>query len=403
MNETVSVALGALRANKLRASLTMLGIVIGIAAVISVVGLGLGAQRSVSDRLSRLGTTLLQIEPNRERRGGVQWGETKRLTSSDATMLAERGTHFAGVQPQQTRDLQVVHGNRNTNTRIVGTTPNFLAIRGFELAAGRMFTSGENRGRQRVAVLGAAVVQELGYLSAATLLGENIRIGGQQFRVIGIMKPRGRTEAGSNPDAQVLIPLSTGRFRLFGADRLNSIYVRAWSEADVPAAMVEIQSIMRRAHGLTFEQADDFRVRNQADFLTAVQETAEVFTYLLAGIAAVSLVVGGIGIMNIMLVSVTERTREIGIRKALGATRRTILFQFLVEAVVICSLGGLVGVATGSGVLVVLREAFDMSAEIAPHAAAGAVVFAAAIGILFGVWPARRAARLDPITALRYE
>ncbi len=381
----------------------MLGIVIGIAAVIAVVGLGLGAQRSVQKRMARLGTTLLQINPQRERRGGVQWGERKRLTLADAAQLDEHGKHLAAVQPQQNRDLQVVHRDRNTVGRVTATTANFLFVRGFELAAGRMFTTGEDRGRQRVAVLGANVVAELGYLSPQTLIGERVRIGGQQFQVIGVMRPKGRAEAGGNPDSHVLIPLRTGRFRVFGNDRLNDIYALATSEEDVPLAMAEIQSILRRAHRLTFDAPDDFRIRNQSDALSIAGDTAQTFTYLLSGIAAVSLLVGGIGIMNIMLVSVTERTREIGIRKALGATRRTILLQFLIEAIVLCVSGGMIGVASGTAILLVLRDGFGWAAAIAPHAALGAVSFAAFIGIVFGVWPARRAAVLDPIVALRYE
>jgi putative ABC transport system permease protein len=403
MPEVVAVALGSLRANKLRASLTMLGIVIGIAAVITVVGLGLGAQASVDARLARLGTTLLQVNPQRERRGGVQWGELKRLTLDDAAALNERGRHFAGVQPQQDRDLQVVYRRGNTNARITATTANFLAVRGFELAAGRMFTTGEDRGLQRVAVLGWNVVTELGYLSGAALLGEHVRIGGKQFEVIGVMRPKGRADAGGNPDSQVLIPLRTGRFRLFGNDRLNDIYVLATNEASVPVAMEEIRTILRRAHRLRLDAPDDFRIRNQSDALSVMSDTTETFTVLVAGIAAVSLLVGGIGIMNIMLVSVTERTREIGIRKALGATRRTILTQFLVEAIVICLVGGVLGVATGSAFLVILREGFGWAATIAPVAIVGAVGFAALVGILFGVWPARRAAVMDPMAALRYE
>jgi putative ABC transport system permease protein len=403
MRDVFAVALGSLRANLLRSCLTMLGIVIGIAAVIAVIGLGLGAQRSVHDRLARLGTRLLQVNPQRERRGGVQWSDLKRLTTDDAHMLVERGTHFAAVQPQQDRALQVVDGHRNTNARIVATTPNYLALRGLSLAAGRMFTSGENLGMQRVAVLGSGVVTELGYLAPTTLLGEKIRIGGEQFQVIGVMKSQGHVDSGGDLDAQVLIPLRTGRFRLFGTDRLNDIYVLATSEADVPVAMAEIRSIVRRAHRLGFDDPDDIRIRDQSDFLTVVSDTTEVMTYLLAGIAAVSLVVGGVGIMNIMLVSVTERTREIGIRKALGATRRTILLQFLIEAIAICALGGVLGAAAGCTLLIVLREGFGWSTAVAPLAVVGAVAAAACIGILFGVWPAQRAARLDPIVALRYE
>lgn len=403
MQEIVSVAIASLRANKLRSLLTMLGMVIGIAAVIAVVGLGLGAQQAVSDRLARLGTTLLQVNPQRERRGGVQWGDLKRLTIADADQLDERGRHFAGVQPQMDRDLQIVFGNRNTSARVTATTANFLAVRGFHLAEGRMFTSGEDRGAARVAVLGWSVVRELGYVSAAPLVGQRIRIAGRAFHVVGVMSPKGRAETGGDPDLQVLVPLRAGRFRLFGTDRLNDIYVLAASEAEVPLAMTEIRAILRRVHRTRPDAPDDFKIRNQSDFLSAMRDSTEVFTYLLAGIAAVSIVVGGVGIMNIMLVSVTERTREIGIRRALGATRRTILSQFLVEAVAICLAGGVAGVITGGAALMVLRDGFGWATVIAPEAILGGVVFAAAVGILFGVWPARRAASLDPISALRYE
>ena len=403
LGEIIAVALSSLRANKLRSGLTMLGIIIGIAAVITVVGLGLGAQRAVQSRLAQLGTTLLRVNPERQRRGGVQWEDPKRLTIADANALAERGRHFAAVQPQQDRNLQVVHRDRNTNSRIVGTTSNFLVVRGYRLAAGRMFTSVENDAMRRVAVLGASVVRDLGYASPATLIGERIRIGGRLFHVAGVLAARGRTSMGADPDNQVLIPLRTGRFRLFGTDRLSDIYVLASGEAAVPLAMADIQTVLRREHRLRLGQPNDFRIRNQSDFLTAASETTQVFTYLLAGIAAVSLLVGGIGIMNIMLVSVTERTREVGIRKALGATKRLILLQFLTEAVFTSMVGGVAGVLAGVSTILVVRDSFGLNAALVPAAMVGAVVFSGFIGIVFGVWPAQRAAALDPIEALRYE
>jgi putative ABC transport system permease protein len=401
--EIAAVALASLRANKLRAALTMLGIVVGIAAVVAVVGLGLGAREAVDARLAALGTRLLQVTPDRQRRGGVQWGDLRRLRLRDAEALTERGRTFAAVQPQQDRDLQVLYRNRNTVARVVGTTPNHLGVHQLSLAAGRMFTTGENRGALRVAVVGAGVVKDLGLIAPEALVGERIRIAGRQFTVIGVLESEGRTSPGNDPDQRVLIPLRTGRFRVFGNDRLNDIYVLASSEDSVPQAMAEIRTILRRVQRTTAEQPDGFRIRNQSDFLLVAADTSRVMTFLLAGIAAISLLVGGIGIMNIMIVSVTERTREIGIRKALGATRRVILSQFLAEAVVTSAAGGILGALAGVGLLLLARYAFDMSAAVSPVVLGAAVFFASAIGVLFGVWPARRAATLDPIVALRYE
>jgi putative ABC transport system permease protein len=403
LREIIAVALSSLRANKLRSGLTMLGIIIGIAAVITVVGLGLGAQRAVHDRLAQLGTTLLRVQPERQRRGSVQLEEPKRLTIADAIALTERGQHFAAVQPQQDRQMQVVHRNRNTSSRVVSTTSNFLRVRGFRLAAGRMFTPAEDAAMRRVAVLGASVVRDLGYFSAATLVGERIRIGGRLFQVAGVLAPSGRAATWRDPDNQVLVPLRTGQARLFGTNWLNDIYVLASSEAAVPLAMADIQTILRREHRLAAGAPNDFRIRNQSDFLVAASDTTEMFTYLIAGLAAISLVVGGIGIMNIMLVSVTERTREVGIRKALGATKRVILMQFLAEAVFTSMVGGVAGVLAGITTILVVRDTFGLNAALAPGAMVGAVVFAGLIGIVFGVWPAQRAATLDPIDALRYE
>jgi putative ABC transport system permease protein len=404
IGEIIRVALGALRANKLRSLLTMLGIVIGVAAVIAVVALGTGAQSAVKDRISSLGTTLLTVMPGQQRgQGGISFDQSMKLTMDDAAALEERAPSITAVQPEMTSRLQVQYLNQNTNTSVVGTTSNYLPVRKYELQAGRMFTTAEDMGRQRVAVLGPAVLEAFGINSPEAIVGENVRIRGIQFTVVGVLQSKGQAMPWGNPDDQVLVPITTGRFRLFGSDRLRSISVLAESEEKIPEAMADIQRVLRREHRLTQARPDDFQIRSQADFLNTLGETTQVFTYLLSGIAAVSLLVGGIGIMNIMLVSVTERTREIGIRKALGATKANILLQFLIEAVVLCLLGGLIGALVGSGGATAMSKFFNWNTIISPAAILASFVFSAVVGVLFGVWPARRAAGLDPIVALRYE
>ncbi|MES2179473.1 MAG: ABC transporter permease [Gemmatimonadota bacterium] len=402
--EVITVALGALRANKLRSLLTMLGIVIGVGAVIAVVALGNGAQSAVKDRISSLGTTLLTVNPGQQRGGGgVSFDQNVKLTMADAQALEEKATKLNAVQPEINSRSQVTYQNQNTLTSIVGTTANYLEVRKYELSAGRMFTRAEDEGRQRVVVLGPTILENLNIRAPEAIIGENVRIKGIQFQVVGVLKSKGQASPFGNPDDQVLIPITTGRFRVFGNDRLRSISVLARTEDEIPDAMADIQSVLRREHRLARGRPDDFQIRSQADFLNTLGETTAVFTYLLSGIAAVSLLVGGIGIMNIMLVSVTERTREIGIRKALGATKMNILLQFLIEAVVLCLLGGLVGAMVGSGGALAMSKMAQWNTQISPSSIMLAFVFSAVVGVVFGVWPARRAASLDPIVALRYE
>ena len=404
IGEIISVALGALRANKLRSLLTMLGIVIGVAAVIAMIALGNGAQKAVKDRISALGTTLLTVMPGQAfGMGGIRSGDQQKMTMDDAKAIEEHTEHILAVQPEMQRQLQIQYNNRNANTSIVGTTANYLEVRKYELEAGKMFTTGHDAARARVAVVGPAVAQLLGFDNPIALVGEQVRIRGIQFDVIGVLKSKGQGGGFGNPDEQVLIPINTARFRAMGTDRLRSINVLASSEDDIPLAMAEIQKVLRREHRLRPGREDDFNIRNQSDFLNTLGETTAVFGLLLAGIATVSLVVGGIGIMNIMLVSVTERTREIGVRKALGATRINILSQFLIEAIVLCILGGIVGILLGSGTAYMLSRSFAWNTQISSSAVIMAFLFSAAVGVVFGVWPARRAAMLDPIQALRYE
>ncbi|HEV8449554.1 MAG TPA: ABC transporter permease [Gemmatimonadaceae bacterium] len=402
ISEVIRTALASLRSNAMRSLLTMLGIIIGVAAVIAMIALGNGAAGAVKDRIARLGTTTLQINPQRVMQAGIGTNTTTKLTYDDVKSIEAHALSVVGVTPQQDRNLQIVWKSKNTNVQVTGTTPNFLDVRGFALGEGAMFTSADNQGRQRVAVLGADVLPLLDVVEPQAIIGETIRISGRQFKVIGVLARKGTTGFGDN-DEQILIPFLTGRFGIFGTDRINDIWARVVTPESVTVAMGQIQSALRRSHRLTANRPDDFSIRNQADVLNTLSETTATFTTLLAGIAAVSLLVGGIGIMNIMLVSVTERTREIGIRKALGATRRNILLQFLVEAVVLCIAGGLLGIAFGAGASIVLSQSFGWQTSVDVPALAIAFAFAAGVGIIFGVWPARRAAVLDPIEALRYE
>jgi len=404
IGEIIRVALDALRANKLRSALTMLGIIIGVAAVIAMVALGRGAQQSVNERIASLGTTLLSITAGQQRTGGVASSADRApLTTDDYQAIEDRATSLVAVQPEMSRQLQVQYENQNTNTTIAGVTANYPEVRNFTMASGRMFTAGEDAARKRLAVVGAQVIDDLGIRAADALIGEEIRIGSIQFQVVGVLAAKGQGAGFANPDDQVLVPFETARYRLVGSDRLRSINALARSEDDIPYAMAEMQKIMRRSHRLRTGAPDDFTIRSQADFLTTLSETTQVFTLLLAGIAAVSLLVGGIGIMNIMLVSVTERTREIGIRKAIGATRGNILTQFLMEAMVLSLAGGIVGMGLGSASASLMRVTFHWQTAIGASSILLAFVFSAAVGIVFGVWPARRAAGLDPIESLRYE
>jgi putative ABC transport system permease protein len=403
--EIISVALGALRANKLRSLLTMLGIVIGVAAVIAMIALGRGAQKAVNDQIAKLGTTLLTVMPGQMfGMGGISsQADRAKMVMKDAEALEEHATQLVAVQPEMARTFQVQWSNKNTNTQITGTTANYPQVRNLKIAAGRMFTSAEDNARQRLAVLGPEVLKNLGITDNDAIVGEYIRIRGIQFQVVGVLDSKGQSSPFMNPDDLILIPIQTARYRILGTERLRSISVLALSEDKIPDAMVEISKLLRREHKLRPGRPDDFTIRNQSDFLSTFAQTTEVFGFLLAGIAAVSLLVGGIGIMNIMLVSVTERTREIGVRKALGATRFNILTQFLLEAVVLCLLGGFLGILLGSGIARWMSSSFNWNTQIAPDSIALAFGFSALIGILFGVWPARRAAKLDPIQALRYE
>jgi putative ABC transport system permease protein len=403
LDEIIKVAFGAIRANKMRSMLTMLGIVIGIAAVITMVALGEGAQRSVQERLQALGTNVLSVNPGQQMFGGVDRGTGAPLIVQDAEALLRDPVNIKNVSPEMDRRLQVTYGNANSNVSIRGVWPTSFDINNLEATHGRIFNEGENRGRRRVAVIGARLGEQLN-VETNSLLGKTITVRGIPFDVIGILKEKGQGMGwGGSVDDRIYIPLATAQFRVFGQERVNEIQVQAAATDRMNAAMAEIERVLRREHRIRPGDPSDFNIRNQATLLDTFQETTRTFSFLLAGIAIVSLVVGGIGIMNIMLVSVTERTREIGVRKALGARRRDILLQFLIEALVLCIAGGVLGLAVGVGAAVAMARLAAWNTVVAPEAAVLAIGFSAFIGIFFGLWPARRAAKLDPIVSLRYE
>jgi putative ABC transport system permease protein len=400
--EIVMVAMKAVRANMLRSVLTTLGIVIGIAAVITMVALGEGAQQRVEEQINRMGTSVLTVRPGQQMWGGVSRGDAE-LSVDDAIALRDQSNGLLQVSPEQQSRLQVAYKRWNSNTQIMGVWPEYFDIYDHGLQYGRFFDQGEVQGRRRVAVLGSNMPETLGETPPELLVGETIQIRGIMFEVIGIMEEKGDA-AWVRPDDQIFIPQATAQYRVMGGrDRLNSIYAATATPEQLDVAFAEIDRIVRREHRLKAGDDADFNIRNSADLLETFNETTQTFSLLLAGIAAISLLVGGIGIMNIMLVSVTERTREIGVRKALGATRRAIMTQFLVEALFLCVLGGVIGVAAGYGAAEIMTRVASWETAVAPEAVAAAIGFSAAVGLFFGLWPARRAALLDPIDALRYE
>jgi putative ABC transport system permease protein len=401
LGEIIQVALSAIRANKLRSLLTMLGIIIGVGAVITMVALGSGAQKSVQDRIQALGPTLLSIFPGQNFRGGVAISGAVSLTYDDDTALANNIHYVTDVVPELTRNMQVQYGAQNINVSVVGSTPNYVPVHNYTVTAGRMFTPGDESSRQRYAVLGSQIPTDLN-ANGVAMIGQQVLIRGIPFEIIGLLSEKG-SQGFQNPDEQILIPYQTARYRVVGTDRLRQITVKVADLNSMTLAMIEIERVLRRAHKIRPGADNDFQIRNQTDVLSTFQQTTETFKYLLAGIAAVSLLVGGIGIMNIMLVSVTERTREIGVRKALGATRGNILFQFLVEALVLCLAGGVTGILLGSFGALALSALMHWNTLISPYAIMLAFFFSALVGLFFGIWPAKRAASLDPIQALRYE
>ena len=400
ISETLRIALLSIRSNLFRAALTMLGIIIGVAAVITMVALGTGAQHAIDEQMAALGGDILSIESSGWFSRGVA-RHRRTLTTDDAAEMAVGSQHFAAIVPEISNRYQVKYGNINLNVTTVGTTRNYVDVHGFTIAEGRMFSAADESARARVVVLGAEI-PAMFESDAVSMIGRDILIRSISFQVIGVTEAKG-SYGWRNPDDDIWIPLSTTQFRVTGDEYVETISVRVNENSTIELAMLDIERVLRREHKIQPGGDNDFSIFDRKQFVESRQEATEVFTYLLAGIAGVSLVVGGIGIMNIMLVTVTERTREIGIRKALGATRGNILLQFLVESTTLCLFGGLLGLAVGASAASLLAKFAGWQTMVTVEAAAAAFGFSAFVGIIFGIWPAQRAAQLDPIDALHHE
>jgi len=408
MGALLRVALRALAVNKLRSALTMLGIIIGVAAVIVMIAVGAGAQARVEEQIRALGSNLLLILSGARTQGGVRLGVGSNYTlSEDDAIAINREIQEALAAPALRGGAQVIWGNTNWATQIYGTTPDYLDVRQWRLEAGRIFEPAEMSGAGKVSVVGQTVVRQL--FGSADPLGQVIRIKRVPFTVIGVLETKGQSMMGTDQDDIILVPIATARSRVLGTANLakqravSTIWVKVADGYDTVTVQEQVRVLLRQRHRVLPGAEDDFSLRNLAEFMAAQEASSRVLALLLAAVASVSLVVGGIGIMNIMLVSVTERTREIGLRMALGARTRDILGQFLVEAVTLSLIGGLVGVLIGVGGALAVARLAGWQVLLSGEAVALAVIFAFSIGVFFGYYPARKAARLNPVEALRFE
>jgi putative ABC transport system permease protein len=408
--ECVRSAVRALRANLLRSALTMLGIVIGVAAVIAMVAVGSGAQTQVADQIRSLGANLLLVQPGSSRQGAVRLGAGSRhsLTEDDAAAIAAEVPGVLTAAPTVAGNAHLVHGNLNWSTLVGGITPDYLVARDWSLASGRSFTSEEIESAAKVALLGTTAVEQL--FPDQVALGQTVRIANVPFTVIGVLGEKGQASAsGRDQDDVAFVPLTAAQLRVLGARSqvsrraVDFIMVKARSTEAMAPVQQGIEQLLRQRHGIAPDAEDDFQVREPAAAMEAQAAAARSVTLFLAAVASVSLVVGGISIMNIMLVSVTERTREIGLRQAVGARRRDIRSQFLIEAVVLCLLGGVAGIAAGIGAAIAIAELVGWPIFVSPLSIVVAFGFAGAVGVFFGFYPALQASRLDPIEALRFE
>ena len=399
----LKVAFKSIFKNKMRSFLTSLGIIIGVCSVIVMVGVGQGSQQKIEDSISSLGTNLILVFPNFSRSGGVSGGRAGRetLKPEDPGYLEENGEYILAASGSIRANSQIIGGVGNWNTQVEGVSPSFLTIKSWEMESGTFFTAKDEKSKKKVCVLGKTVADEL--FPDMDPVGQKLRIGKKPFIVIGVLAEKGETSNGNDQDDIILAPTNTVLTRLRGRDYLNQIYISAINEESIDAAQAEATELLRLKHGLEYGEDDDFLIRTQSEITEMASATSKTLTLLLGAIAGVSLIVGGIGIMNIMLVSVTERTREIGIRLAIGAKAKDVLRQFLYEAITLSLAGGLLGILLAFAISGILSKFTDVTAVINPQIVLIAAIFSAAVGIFFGYYPARKAAKLNPIDALRYE
>lgn len=400
--ESFLMAWASLIANKLRSLLTMLGIIIGVAAVIALVSIGNGVKQDIEDSISSLGSNLLVVLPGAPRTPGARssQGSMKSLKISDYEAIAKL-EGVKAVSPMTNGSYVVIYQNKNWTTSVAGVNSNFQDVNNWTMTSGRFFSDKNVQNRERVAVVGQTVVKNL--FTDEDPVGKEIRVKNIPFRVIGVLKSKGNGTMGNDQDDTVLIPYTTSMERVEGIDYLRRVYVVAKDDGGIDRLQADIENLLRVRHNIKDTNLDDFNIQNMKSIMETVAQTTGTFTLFLGAVAAISLVVGGIGIMNIMLVSVTERTREIGVRKALGATYSVIVTQFLIEAVVISLMGGFIGIAFGIGASKVIGMVSGMSTIVSVPTIIMSFAFSMAIGLIFGIYPARKAAKLNPIDALHYE
>lgn len=398
------IAIRALIRNKMRAFLTMLGIVIGVASVIAMLAIGEGSKQNIRAEMSSMGTNMVMIMPNTQRRGGVSLGASSSmaLKYSDVVALRNEATAISSVSPEVRASGQVIYGNQNTQTTIYGVSEDYLSIKKLEIKSGRIFNMNETKSMSKVCLLGQTVVENL-FGEGADPVGISIRIKNLPFQIIGVIKDKGESGMGQDQDDMILAPYTTVQRRLAAIDYINGIYASAVSEEKSAVAISEVTEILRRTHKLRESAENDFRVMSQSELIETVSSITEILTYLLGAIAGISLLVGGIGIMNIMLVSVTERTREIGLRMSIGGRGTDILKQFLVESMLLSILGGALGIIFGYLIAILAGSIMDSPIVVSTQSVVLAFAVCFVIGVFFGWYPARKAANLNPIDALRYE